>query len=106
MYCFLHVELNILIIIIKFKFMFFLQKCQALENGHNLWKIIFLALFVKAYQAKDRSKIEDERWNRFSREEIRQFDNSLDIGLIVDKSLPVYESLPNPIDVVEETISK
>lgn len=62
--------------------------------------------FVKAYQAKDRSKIEDERWNRFSREEIRQFDNSLDIGLIVDKSLPVYESLPNPIDVVEETISK
>lgn len=62
--------------------------------------------FIKAYQAKDRSIVEDERWNRFTREEIRQIDNSLDIGLIVDKSLPMYESLPNPIDIVEETISK
>ena len=26
--------------------------------------------FIKAYQAEDRSKVEDERWNVFTREEI------------------------------------
>jgi type I restriction enzyme M protein len=62
--------------------------------------------FIKAYQAEDRTKVEDERWNVFNREEIRNKDESLDIGLIADESLSAYENLPNPIDSAEEAIAK
>ncbi|WP_144612339.1 N-6 DNA methylase [Bacillus cereus] len=62
--------------------------------------------FIKAYQAEDRSKVEDERWNVFAREEIAKKDDRLDIGLIADESLSVYENLPDPIDSAEEVISK
>ncbi|MED0825334.1 N-6 DNA methylase [Bacillus pacificus] len=62
--------------------------------------------FIKAYQATDRSKVEDERWNVFTREEIAKKDDSLDIGLIADESLSVYENLPDPIESAEEAIAK
>lgn len=62
--------------------------------------------FIKAYQAEDRSKVEDERWNVFTREEIAKKDDRLDIGLIADESLSVYENLPDPIDSAEEAIVK
>ncbi|WML40750.1 N-6 DNA methylase [Neobacillus sp. OS1-2] len=62
--------------------------------------------FMKAYVAEDRSKIEDERWNIFTREEIAKKDDSLDIGLIADESLSSYENLPDPIDSAEEAIGK
>ncbi|BCC19786.1 TPA: N-6 DNA methylase [Bacillus cereus] len=62
--------------------------------------------FTKAYQAEDRSKVEDERWNVFTREEIVKKDDSLDIGLIADESLSAYENLPDPIDSAEEAIAK
>ncbi|QQK76871.1 N-6 DNA methylase [Salicibibacter cibarius] len=62
--------------------------------------------FNKAYLAEDRTKIKDERWNVFTREDIRKKDDSLDIGLIADKSLAVYENLPDPIESAEEAIGK
>ncbi|KZR59971.1 N-6 DNA methylase [Pseudobacillus badius] len=62
--------------------------------------------FMKAYVAEDRSKIEDERWNKFTREEIAKKDDSLDIGLIADESLSSYENLPDPIESAEEAIAK
>jgi type I restriction enzyme M protein len=62
--------------------------------------------FIKAYQAEDRSKVEDERWNVFTREYIRNKDESLDIGLITDDSLSMFENLPDPIDSVDEAVSK
>ncbi|MED1585559.1 N-6 DNA methylase [Bacillus pacificus] len=62
--------------------------------------------FIKAYQAEERSKVEDERWNVFTREEITKKDDSLDIGLIADESLSAYENLPNPIESAEEAITK
>ncbi|MBL4969640.1 N-6 DNA methylase [Bacillus halotolerans] len=62
--------------------------------------------FMKAYVAEDRSKVEDERWNKFSREEIEKKDDSLDIGLIADESLSSYENLPDPIESGEEAIAK
>ncbi|AMK73252.1 MULTISPECIES: N-6 DNA methylase [Bacillus] len=62
--------------------------------------------FMKAYVAEDRSKVEDERWNKFSREEIAKKDDSLDIGLIADESLSSYENLPDPIESAEEAIAK
>lgn len=62
--------------------------------------------FIHAYQAADRSKVEDERWNMFTREEIARKDDSLDIGLIADESLTSYENLPDPIESAEEAIEK
>ncbi|GAB2536108.1 class I SAM-dependent DNA methyltransferase [Gracilibacillus alcaliphilus] len=62
--------------------------------------------FVQAYQAKDRSNVPDERWNKFTREEIAKKDDSLDIGLIADESLAIYENLPDPIESAEEAVEK
>jgi type I restriction enzyme M protein len=62
--------------------------------------------FMKAYVAEDRSELEDERWNKFTREEIAKKDDSLDIGLIADDSLSSYENLPDPIESAEEAIEK
>ena len=60
--------------------------------------------FMKAYVEEDRSKVEDERWNVYTREEIAKKDDSLDIGLIADESLSSYENLPEPIESAEEAI--
>lgn len=62
--------------------------------------------FMKAYVAEDRTKVEDERWNKFTREDIAKKNDSLDIGLIADESLSSYENLPAPIDSAEEAIAK
>ena len=64
------------------------------------------AEFEKAYTAEDRTAISDERWNYFSREEIRQKQNSLDLGLIQDDSIVDYEDLPDPIESGEEAIAQ
>ncbi len=40
------------------------------------------AHFEKAYEAEDRREIQDERWSVFTREEIREKGNSLDLGLM------------------------
>lgn len=62
--------------------------------------------FIKVYTAEDRRKVKDERWNVFTREEIAKKGDSLDIGLIADESLSVYENLPDPIDSAEEAVEK
>ncbi|MCP5494151.1 MAG: N-6 DNA methylase [Leptospiraceae bacterium] len=62
--------------------------------------------FIKAYKAKDRKKVKDERWNAFSRIEIQKNGDSLDIGLIADNSLTSYENLPDPIESTEIAIEK
>jgi type I restriction enzyme M protein len=62
--------------------------------------------FITAYTADDRSKVDDERWHNFTREEIAKKDDSLDIGLIADESLSSYENLPDPIASTEEAIAK
>lgn len=62
--------------------------------------------FVKAYTAEDREKVEDERWNKFTREKIREKNDNLDLGLIKDDSILDYEDLPDPIESAEEAVSK
>lgn len=62
--------------------------------------------FIKAYQAENREAIDDERWNKFTREEIAEKDTNLDIGLIADESLAAYDDLPDPIESAGEAISK
>ncbi|WP_027410458.1 type I restriction-modification system subunit M [Anoxybacteroides tepidamans] len=62
--------------------------------------------FIQAYAAEDRRQVQDERWNVFTREEIAKKGDSLDIGLIADESLSIYENLPEPIDSAEEAVEK
>ncbi len=61
--------------------------------------------FEKAYEAADRSAIKDERWSVFTREQIAEKGNSLDLGLIRDDSILEYEELPDPIESAEEAAS-
>ncbi|WP_353094757.1 N-6 DNA methylase [Tissierella praeacuta] len=62
--------------------------------------------FINAYTAEDRSKVNDERWSRFTREEIKVKGDSLDLGLIKDESLIDYEDLPDPIESAEDAVAK
>ena len=68
----------------------------------NPLKVENFADFVKAYEAEDREAVKDERWQKFSREEIAAKGNSLDIGLIKDDSIIDYEDLPDSGDSARE----
>lgn len=58
--------------------------------------------FVKSYTAEDRTKVEDERFSVFTREQIKEKNDSLDLGLIRDESVLDYEDLQDPIESGEE----
>lgn len=62
--------------------------------------------FEKAYLAKDRRKIKDERWSVVTRQEITAKGNNLDLGLIADDSLVNYDDLPEPRELAEEAIGE
>ena len=62
--------------------------------------------FEKAYEAPDRRKFKDDRWNVFTREQIAEKGNSLDLGLIRDDSIVDYEDLPDPIESGEDAIAQ
>lgn len=62
--------------------------------------------FIKAYAAEDREKVEDERWNKFTRDQIIEKNDNLDLGLIKDDSILDYEDLPDPIESAEEAVAK
>ncbi|MCR5607390.1 MAG: hypothetical protein K6F69_11320, partial [Treponema sp.] len=62
--------------------------------------------FIKAYTAQDRKAIKDERWKSFTRDQISQKGNSLDLGLIRDESILDYEDLPDPIESAEDAIAQ
>lgn len=62
--------------------------------------------FEKAYTATDRNAVADERWGKFTREEIENKNNSLDSGLIRDDSVLDYEDLQNPIESGEEVVAQ
>lgn len=58
--------------------------------------------FEKAYEAEDRHAVQDERWSVFTREQIEEKGNSLDLGLIRDDSVLDYNDLPDPAESAEE----
>ncbi|MDR1802303.1 MAG: type I restriction-modification system subunit M [Treponema sp.] len=62
--------------------------------------------FVKAYTAKDRTAITNERWNCFTREQIATKGDSLDIGLIRDESVLDYDDLQDPVESGEEIVAQ
>lgn len=72
----------------------------------NPLKASDFAGFEAAYTAEDRVKVADERWQCFTREEIAQKGNSLDLGLIKDDSVLDYEDLPDPAESAAEAAEK
>lgn len=62
--------------------------------------------FLAAYTAKDRAAVKDERFSRFTREEIAAKNDSLDLGLIRDDSVLGYDDLLDPIQSGEEAIAQ
>ena len=62
--------------------------------------------FIKAYTAEDRTKVEDKRFSVFTREQIKEKNDSLDLGLIRDESVLDYEDLQDPIESGEEIIAQ
>lgn len=72
----------------------------------NPLKTEHFADFEAAYEAADRHTVQDERWSVFTREQIAQKGNSLDLGLIRDDSIVDYDDLPDPIESGEEAIAQ
>ncbi len=70
----------------------------------NPLKTEHFADFEAAYGAADRHAVQDERWSVFTREQIAEKGNSLDLGLIRDDSIVDYADLPDPIESGEEAI--
>lgn len=62
--------------------------------------------FIAAYTAEDRSKVQDERWSVYTREQIREKGDSLDLGLIRDDSVLDYNDLQDPIESGEEAVAQ
>lgn len=72
----------------------------------NPLKISHFDEFVKAYTADDREKVKDERWSKFTRDQIKEKNDNLDLGLIKDDSILDYDNLPDPIESAEEAVAK
>ena len=72
----------------------------------NPLKTEHFADFEAAFEAADRHAVKDERWSVFTREQIADKGNSLDLGLIRDDSIVSYEDLPDPIESGEEAIAQ
>jgi len=49
-----------------------------------------------------KTAVVDERWGKFTREQIEEKGNSLDLGLIRDDSVLGYDDLQDPIESGEE----
>lgn len=72
----------------------------------NPLKVEHFTEFINAYTADDRSKVQDERWSVFTRKQIEDKNNSLDLGLIRDDSILNYEDLQDPIESGEEVVEQ
>lgn len=72
----------------------------------NPLKTEHFAEFETAYESPDRYAVRDERFRVFTREQITEKGNSLDLGLIRDDSIMGYEDLPDPIESGEEAIAQ
>ena len=62
--------------------------------------------FIKAYTAENRKAVNDERFSVFTREQIKEKNDSLDLGLIRDDSVLDYEDLKDPIESGEAVVAQ
>lgn len=74
-------------------------KTRTLNDEH-------FADFITAYTATDRNVVNDDRFCCFTREQIAEKNNSLDLGLIRDDSIIDYEDMQDPIESGEEVVAK
>jgi type I restriction enzyme M protein len=65
-----------------------------------------LANYDGTVSDETRSTIKDERWSCFTREQIAQKNDSLDLGLIADESITNSEDLGEPIDLAKEALNE
>ncbi|MEC0269367.1 class I SAM-dependent DNA methyltransferase [Paenibacillus anseongense] len=72
----------------------------------NLLTEAYFDAFVSAFQSENRDQVRDERWSMYTREQIREKGDNLDIGLMVDESLSAFDNLPHPIDSARQAIIK
>lgn len=72
----------------------------------NPLKAEHFADFEAAYEAEDRHVVQDERFSVFTRGQIEEKGNSLELGLIRDDSVVDYEDLPDPVVSGEEAIAQ
>ena len=80
-------------------------------NMQNFGKTTLLKLehfenFIKAYTAEDRRAVNDERFSVFTREQIKEKNDSFDLGLIRDDSILDYDDLQDPIESGEEVVAQ
>ncbi|MEA2014689.1 MAG: N-6 DNA methylase [Thermodesulfobacteriota bacterium] len=78
---------------------------QSLGKTHPLTESHFKE-FEDTFNATKKEKLKLERWNEFSRKEIKGKGDSLDLGLIKDDSIISQEDLPNPVESADEAIAK
>lgn len=62
--------------------------------------------FEKSFDKPWEEKEKIERWSRFTIEEIKAKNYSLDLGLIRDENQIDHDDLPNPVESAEEAIGK
>jgi type I restriction enzyme M protein len=67
--------------------------------------VAHFADFETAYKTVDRQKIQDERWNRVSLDQIKAKNFSLDFGLIRDDSLVNHEDLAAPEEIAQNALA-
>lgn len=78
-------------------------KMKSFGKTNTLQKSDFTE-FIEGYN--NPKKRSSERWNKFTREEIAERKDSLDLGLIRDDSIKDYNELPDPIESGEEAIAQ
>jgi type I restriction enzyme M protein len=62
--------------------------------------------FAAAYTAEDRAEVTDLRWSKYTREQIVEKGESLDLGLIRDDSVLDYDDLDDPAESGEEVVAQ
>lgn len=62
--------------------------------------------FEKAFEAEDRHAVNDERFTMFTREQIAEKNNNLDLGLLQEETSDDFDDLPDPIESGEEVIEQ
>lgn len=62
--------------------------------------------FIKAYCAKDRTKVINGKWKVYSREEISVKKDNLDLGLISNNGIGKKEKKKEPIKLVQEALKE
>lgn len=62
--------------------------------------------FMKAYRANNRSKIADDRWKVYTREQILEKRDSLDLGLINSNGNGRKENQKEPTDLVKDALKQ